>query len=411
MQNLGQYDVLIVGAGQGGAYAAIQLRQQGFEGSIALVGREAEPPYERPPLSKEYLLGDKAWERLLIRPATFWADKRIDLLLSAEVVSVDPAGRSVDLQDGRTIAFGQLIWATGGDPRPLSCPGSELAGVHAVRTRRDADAILAQLDQVERVCIVGGGYIGLEAAAVLRKLGKEVTLLEVLPRVLARVAGPQLSEFYEAEHRNHGVDLRTGIGVVAIEGEGRVSGVRLTDESLVECQLVIVGIGIIPAVGPLLAAGAAGGNGVDVDEYCRTILPHVWAIGDCAAHSSSFADGQVIRLESVQNANDMASCVAKAITGEPQPYKATPWFWSNQYDLKLQTAGLSAGHDACVLRGDPATRSFSVLYLKNGKVIACDAVNMVKDYVQARKLVEEGAAIAAEDLADTSRPLKELDRL
>lgn len=411
MQNLGQYDVLIVGAGQGGAYAAIQLRQQGFEGSIALIGREAEPPYERPPLSKEYMLGDKAWERLLIRPATFWADKGIDLLLSAEVVSVDPAGRSVDLQDGRTIGFGQLIWATGGDPRPLSCPGSQLAGVHAVRTRKDADAILAELGDVNRVCIVGGGYIGLEAAAVLRKLGKEVTLLEVLPRVLARVAGPQLSEFYEKEHRAHGVDLRTGIGVVAIEGEGRVSGVRLTDESLVECQMVIVGIGIIPAVGPLLAAGAAGGNGVDVDEYCRTILPHVWAIGDCAAHSSSFADGQVIRLESVQNANDQASCVAKAITGEPQPYKATPWFWSNQYDLKLQTVGLSAGHDACVLRGDPATRSFSVLYLKNGKVIACDAVNMVKDYVQARKLVEEGASIAPDDLADTSRPLKELDRI
>ena len=410
MQNLGQYDVVIVGAGQGGAYAAIQLRQQGFDGSIALIGREAEPPYERPPLSKEYMLGDKAWERLLIRPADFWAGKGIALLLNAEVVSVDPAGRAVRLQDGREIGFGELIWATGGDPRPLSCPGSELAGVHAVRTRADADAILAGLDGVERIVIVGGGYIGLEAAAVLRKLGKDVTLLEVLPRVLARVAGPQLSEFYENEHRAHGVDLRTGIGVVAIEGEHRVSGVRLTDETLVECQMVIVGIGIIPAVGPLLAAGAPGGNGVDVDQYCRTVLAHVWAIGDCAAHSNRFADGQVIRLESVQNANDMASCVAKAITGDPQPYVATPWFWSNQYDLKLQTVGLSAGHDTAVLRGDPATRSFSVLYLRGGKLIACDAVNMVKDYVQARKLVEEGAVIAVEDLSDTSRPLKELPR-
>ena len=411
MQTLEQYDVVIVGAGQGGAYAAIQLRQHGFEGSIALIGREAEPPYERPPLSKEYMLGDKAWQRLLIRPADFWAGKGIELLLNAEVVSVDPAGRAVQLQDGRAIGFGELIWATGGDPRPLSCPGSELAGVHAVRTRADADAILAELGDVSRVAIVGGGYIGLEAAAVLRKLGKEVILLEVLPRVLARVAGPQLSEFFEKEHRMHGVDLRTGIGVVAIEGEGQVSGVRLTDETLIECQMVIVGIGIIAAVGPLLAAGAPGGNGVDVDQYCRTILPHIWAIGDCAAHSSKFADGQVIRLESVQNANDMASCVAKAITGDPVAYGATPWFWSNQYDLKLQTVGLSAGHDTTVLRGDPATRSFSVLYLRGGKLIACDAVNMVKDYVQARKLVEEGAVIAAEDLADTSRPLKELDRL
>ena len=405
------HDVVIVGAGQGGAYAAIQLRQQGFEGSIALIGRESEPPYERPPLSKEYMLGDKVWERLLIRPADFWAGKGIDLLLNAEVVSVSPEARQVHLQDGRAFGYGELIWATGGDPRPLSCPGADLKGVHAVRTRADADAILAGLGDVERVAIVGGGYIGLEAAAVLRKLGKQVTLLEVLPRVLARVAGPQLSEFFEKQHRDHGVDLRTGTGVVAIEGSEHVSGVKLSDDSVVECQMVIVGIGIIPAVGPLLSAGAAGGNGVDVDQYCRTILPHVWAIGDCAAHSSKFADGTVIRLESVQNANDMASCVAKAITGDPVAYGATPWFWSNQYDLKLQTVGLSTGHDQAVLRGDPATRSFSVLYLRGGKIIACDAVNMVKDYVQARKLVEEGASIAAEDLADTTRPLKELDRL
>jgi 3-phenylpropionate/trans-cinnamate dioxygenase ferredoxin reductase component len=406
-----KYDVIIVGAGQGGAYAAIQLRQLGFAGTIALIGRESEPPYERPPLSKEYMLGDKAWERLLIRPADFWAGKQIDLLLSSEVVSVSPDDKEVRLRDGRAFTYSDLIWATGGDPRRLSCPGADLQGVHAVRTRADADAILTELDGVERVVIIGGGYIGLEAAAVLRKLGKEVTLLEMLPRVLARVAGEELSAFYEAEHRAHGVDLRTGAGLDAIEGQGRVSGVRLSDGSVIECQLVIVGIGIIPAVGPLLEAGAAGGNGVDVDDHCRTSLPNVYAIGDCAAHSNRFADGAVIRLESVQNANDQASCAAKAIIGEPQAYAATPWFWSNQYDLKLQTVGLSTGHDQTVLRGDPAARSFSVLYLKHGKLIAIDAVNMVKDYVQARKLVEEGAVIAPEDLADASRPLKELDRL
>ena len=405
------YDVVIVGAGQGGAYAAIQLRQLGFAGSIALIGREVEPPYERPPLSKEYMLGDKAWERLLIRPADFWAGKDIDLLLETEVTALSPEVQTVTLRDGREFGYGDLIWATGGDPRRLSCPGAELAGVHGVRTRADADAILSELDHVSRAVIIGGGYIGLEAAAVLRKLGKEVTLLEVLPRVLARVAGEELSAFYEAEHRAHGVDLRTGIGVEAIEGEERVAGVRLADGSVIECQLVIVGIGIVPAVGPLLRAGAAGGNGVDVDEFCRTNLPHVYAIGDCAAHSSKFADGAVIRLESVQNANDQASCAAKAIVGDPQAYGATPWFWSNQYDLKLQTVGLSTGHDTAVLRGDPAARSFSVLYLKGGKLIACDAVNMIKDYVQARKLVEESAVIAPNDLADASRPLKELDRL
>lgn len=404
------YDVLIVGAGQGGAGAAIQLRQQGFEGSVGMIGREHEPPYERPPLSKEYMLGDKTFDRLYIRQPDFWDGKGIDLVLGVEVTAIDPAAKSVALSDGRTCTYGSAIWATGGDLRQLTIPGAQLPGVHGVRTRDDADAILGELGDVSRVVVIGGGYIGLEAAAVLRKLGKDVTLLEVLPRVLARVAGPQLSAFYEAEHRAHGVDLRTETGVDEILGDARVTGVKLADGSVIECQLVIVGIGIIPAVGPLLAAGAAGGNGVDVDEFCRTSLPDVYAIGDCAAHANGFAGGAVIRLESVQNANDQAAVAVKAILGDPQPYKATPWFWSNQYDLKLQTVGLSGDHDTTVLRGDPATRSFSVLYLKQGKLIAIDAVNAMKDYVQARKLVEEGAVIAPEDLADATRPLKELPR-
>ena len=405
------FDVVIAGAGQGGASAAIQLRQQGFAGSIAMIGRESEPPYERPPLSKEYMLGDKTFDRLYIRPPEFWGGKDVTMMLGHEVTAVDPQSRTLILRDGQSVGYGDLIWAPGGDPRRLTIPGADLAGVHGVRTREDADAILGELPEVERVVVIGGGYIGLEAAAVLRKLDKDVTLLEVLPRVLARVAGPQLSAFYEAEHRAHGVDLRTETGVEAILGEGRVTGVRLSDGSEIACQLVIVGIGIIPAVGPLLAAGAAGGNGVDVDEFCRTSLPHVYAIGDCAAHANGFAEGAVIRLESVQNANDQAATAVKAILGSPEPYKATPWFWSNQYDLKLQTVGLSTGHDATVLRGDPAARSFSVIYLRGGKLIAIDAVNLVKDYVQARKLIEEGAAIAPEDLADVSRPLKELDRI
>ena len=403
-------DVVIVGAGHGGAQAALALRQQGFVGSIVMIGREPEPPYERPPLSKEYLAREKPFERLYIRPPQLWADKQVTLRLSTSVTALDPASHSVTLDDGTTLGYGSLIWATGGDPRRLACEGAHLSGVHAIRTRADVDHLIAEIDAgARRVVVVGGGYIGLEAAAVLTKLGLTVTLLEALPRVLARVAGEELSAFYEAEHRAHGVDLRTEVTVACIEGhDSKVTGVRLADGQVLPCEIVIVGIGIVPAIGPLIAAGAAGGNGADVDEFCRTSIPDVFAIGDCAAHSSSFADGAVIRLESVQNANDMATCAARAIMGEPQPYQATPWFWSNQYDLRLQTVGLSIGYDATVVRGDPVARSFSVIYLKGGRVIALDCVNMVKDYVQGRKLVENRSTPEVERLADTVVALKEL---
>jgi 3-phenylpropionate/trans-cinnamate dioxygenase ferredoxin reductase component len=384
-----QFDVVIVGAGHGGAQAAVVLRQQGFEGSIAMIGREAEPPYERPPLSKEYLAQEKPFERLYIRPPTFWAERGIEMMLSCEVTVVDPVGRVLTLGDGERVGYGDLIWATGGDPRKLDCHGHHLTGIHAVRTREDVDLIMAELDGVSHVAVVGGGYIGLEAAAVLTKLGKPVTLLEALPRV-------------------HGVDLCTATTVIAIEGETRVTGVRLADDSVVAADMVIVGIGIIPAVAPLIAAGAEGSNGVAVDDHCRTSLPHIYAIGDCAAHSNSFAEGATIRLESVQNANDQASVAAKAICGTLVPYAATPWFWSNQYDLKLQTVGLSTNHDEAILRGDPATRSFSVVYLKGGHVIALDCVNNVRDYAQGRKLVEGRTAVTAADVADATKPLKEL---
>jgi 3-phenylpropionate/trans-cinnamate dioxygenase ferredoxin reductase component len=404
--------VIIVGAGHGGAQAALMLRQQGYDGRITMIGRENEPPYERPPLSKDYLARDKPFERLYIRPPQSWAEKGIDLLLGTNVVAVDAVAQTVTLSTDETQHYDHLIWATGGDPRLLSCAGNQLEGIHAVRTRADVDAIMAELDapgRVNRVAIVGGGYIGLEAAAVLVKLGKPVTLLEALPRVLARVAGEALSEFYEAEHRAQGVDLRTGVGVIALEGkDGRVSGVCLADGSVVAADMVIVGIGIIPCVDALIAAGAQGGNGVTVDAQCRTSLPNVFAIGDCAAHANRFAGDQVIRLESVQNANDQANVAAKTICGQDVSYQATPWFWSNQYDLRLQTVGLSGGYDKAIMRGDPATRSFSILYCRNNRVLALDCVNQVRDYAQGRKLVEENMLIDPVRAADTAVPLKEL---
>jgi 3-phenylpropionate/trans-cinnamate dioxygenase ferredoxin reductase subunit len=403
-------DVVIVGAGHGGAQCAIALRQHGFAGTIAVVGREPEPPYERPPLSKEYFAREKTFDRLYIRPMAFWEEKGVEMVLSTEVTVVDPAKKVLTLSDGSAMGYGSLVWATGGDPRRLSCTGAELAGVHAVRTREDCDRLMGEIDAGTRnIVVIGGGYIGLEAAAVLTKLGCNVTLLEALPRVLARVAGPELSAFYEKEHREHGVDLRTGVVVDSLEGDGTtVTGVRLADGQVLPAEAVIVGIGIVPAVAPLIAAGAAGGNGVDVDEYCRTSLPDVYAIGDCAAFACDYAGGAVMRVESVQNANDMATCVAKALCGDPQPYRAFPWFWSNQYDLRLQTAGLSVGYDSIVVRGDPDARAFSVVYLKDGRVIALDCVNMVKDYVQGRKLVEAEASPDPAQLGDAGVALKEL---
>ncbi len=406
---MANFDVLIVGGGHGGAQAAIALRQAKFAGSIAIVTDENEFPYERPPLSKEYFSGEKAFERIMIRPAAFWAERNVEMLLGQRVDTLDAKAKSVQTNTGSTIGYSHLIWATGGSPRRLLCDGANLAGVHVVRNKSDVDAMLSEMDTAETVVIIGGGYIGLEAAAVLRKFGKKVVLLEAQDRVLARVAGKGLSQFYEAEHRSHGVDLRTGVNVESITGEnGRVTGVRLDDGEIVAAQMVIVGIGIIPAVAPLVAAGAPSGNGIDVDEYCRTSLPDIFAIGDCAAHVNSFAGGQIMRVESVQNANDMASAVVKTIMGELTVYQSVPWFWSNQYDLRLQTIGLSVDYDATVVRGDMVARSFSVIYLKAGKVIALDCVNSTKDYAQGRALVLGAVTIDPEILADTSKTLKEI---
>jgi NADPH-dependent 2,4-dienoyl-CoA reductase/sulfur reductase-like enzyme len=403
-------DVVIVGTGHGGAQAAIALRQHGYDGSILMIGRDNAPPYERPPLSKEYLAGDKGFERIMIRPEKFWTEKDIALRLGAAVTAIDPAARTLTLSDGGTVTYGSLIWSGGGDPRRLPVPGAVLAGVFYVRDKGDADAMMQALaDGAKRAVVIGGGYIGLEAAAVLRKLDCAVVLVEMLPRLLARVAGEDLSAFYAEEHRRQGVDVRLTTGVRAVLGEGKVEGVRLDTGEEVACDMVVVGIGIVPAVAPLIAAGAAGSNGVDVDEYCRTTLDDVYAIGDCAAHANAFAGGDVIRLESVQNAHDMANTVAKAIMGAKEPYHALPWFWSNQYDLKLQTAGLSLGFDATVLRGDPKSRKFTVVYLKDGKPIAFDCVGTMKDYVQARKLLESDCGrIDPAQLADPAVALKDM---
>ena len=405
MQHFG---VLIVGAGHAGTQAAILLRQLGFAGSIGLVGAEHEMPYERPPLSKDYLAGEKPFERMLIRPRSFWPEREIDLIPGTRIVAVDPAHNLAVAEDGRSFGYEAMIWAAGGVPYRLGCEGSGLGGVHVVRCRSEVDAIRSELGAARRVIVIGGGYIGLETAAVLNGLGRRVVLIEAMDRLLSRVAGPEISRFYEAEHCARGVRLMLGARVERIEGKARAEAVLLDGGERIAADMIIVGIGIGAATGPLEKAGAVTGNGVHIDAHCRTSLPNIYAIGDCAAHENRFAGGARIRLESVQNAHDQAASAVKHIIGRPEPYDAIPWFWSNQYDLRLQTIGLSAGYERTVVRGSPAERSFSVVYLREGRVIALDCVNATKDYVGGRKLILEGAAHDLAKLGDVSRPLKEL---
>ncbi len=399
----GLFDVLIVGAGQAGAQAAISLRQEGFRGSITLVGAEPDLPYERPPLSKEYLAGERAPERLLLRPPAFWAERGVDVLTSTCISHVERGIATAE--DGRLFHFGTLVWAAGGQARRLACPGAGLGGVHVIRTRGDVDRLRADLLTAATVVIVGGGYVGLEAAAVLVKAGKSVTVVEAQDRLLARVAGPEIGDFCRARHEAAGVTIHLSASVEALEGEGRVAGVRLADGRRLPADVVIAGIGLVPETAPL------GLETIEVDGHCRTAIAHVYAIGDCAAHPNRFADGRLIRLESVQNAVDMAKAAARHIVhgDDARPHDDCPWFWSNQYDLKLQTVGLSIGHDSRLVRGDPATGSWSLVYLRAGAVVALDCINAPRDYVQGRALVERGARVPADRLADASVPLKSLE--
>ncbi len=409
MEGFEHADVLIVGTGHGGASSAIALRKHSFAGSITMVSLDAEPPYERPPLTKEYLTGKKDAERILIRPRAFWPDNAINLRLSTEVVSVDPSRKIVTTRNGRKIHYGNLIWAAGGYARRLTCQGADLAGVHTVRDLIDVDRLRREIeDGVRRVIVIGGGYIGLEAAASLTELGVSVVLLETLDRVLARVAGEPLSRYFEQLHRSRGVDLRLGATVDYVDGKaGRATGVRLTNGEHIRADAVIVGIGIVPIAPPFTSGAPPVANGVDVDAKCRTQVADVYAVGDCASHVCRYADYARIRLESVQNASDMAVVAAQAIVGQDSSYDAMPWFWSIQYGVRLQTVGLCMGYDQVIVRGSPADHAFTALYLKRGAVIALDCVNMVKDYVQGRKLIEARCCPDPERLADVTVSLRD----
>ncbi len=405
-----QFDVIIVGAGQAGAQTAISLRQGKFTGSIGIIGREDYFPYERPPLSKEFLMGEKDEERLFLRPDIFWSQNDITVLTGQTVTDVRTNEKQIATFSGRTIGYQKLVWAAGGDPRPLPIPGADADCVRYIRTLNDIKNIRANLDQIQHVAIIGGGYIGLEAAAVLRKLGKDVILIEVADRLLGRVCAEPVSTFYHQAHTENGLSIRLNTRVEEIVSKDQIGALLKLHESdeTIDCDLVIVGIGIDPCVAVLQEAGAAVNDGVLVDQFCQTSLACVYAIGDCAYHENVYAGGARVRLESVQNAIDQGKVVARHIIEKPAPYTALPWFWSDQYDLKLQTIGLNIGYDETVLRGDPLDRSFSLIYMKNNEVVAIDAINRTIDYAQGRLLINKGIKPDADDLANPLLPLKDI---
>ena len=396
----------IAGGGHAAAQVDDSLRNDGFTGRMVLVGAEPTLPYQRPPLSKKFLAGELEAERLPIRPAAFYETTHCELMLGNPVASIDAAKRTLRLADGAILDYDRLVLAIGGHARPIPVPGAALPGVHVLRTMADVNAIRAAIKPGLRVVIVGAGYIGLECAATFRKLGLEVTVIEMMDRVMCRVVAPEMSRFYHGEHEAHGVTVLTHRRVSAINGVDHVTGVECTDGTQIPADLVIVGIGLVPNVDIAASAGIACEDGIVVDENCRTSDPNVYAVGDCSYHPSP-RYGRRIRLESVDNAFEQAKSAAANLCGKTTVHDKTPWFWSDQYELKLQIVGLSQHHDKVVLRGDPSSKSFSCCYLRGGELIALDAVNHGKDFMAARKLIAERARPDPAKLADDSLALKE----
>lgn len=402
-----QFDTLIIGGGQAGVQVARSLRDLGYDGTVAIVDSQAQAPYERPPLSKAYLRGEADVSDLLFRPEDYWGGAGIELILGQAAKSVDVVSHSVALLDGTKIHWGNLVWAAGGVARRLPL-GPGLAGVHSLRNLRDADSLRANLASAKSAVIVGGGFIGLEAAAAFRLRGLAVTVIEAQDRLLARVTSPVVSDFYARLHRDNGVDVRLRTGIESVDGAaGHVTSVTLSEGERLSAELVLVGIGQIANVQPLADAGLSCGNGVEVDVECRTSNPEVFACGDCATRVSPYSVGSM-RLESVPNATDQGKIVAAVIAGAPLPPAAPPWFWSHQYETRLQTVGLFTGYDDMVVRGDSSAGGFSVVYLREGRVVALDCVNSVRDFAQGKLVVAEGAAPARRDLEDSGQPLKNL---
>ncbi|MFQ5438631.1 MAG: NAD(P)/FAD-dependent oxidoreductase [Paracoccaceae bacterium] len=395
--------IIVIGAGQAGVSLSARLRRLGYEGGLTLIGAEPVPPYQRPPLSKKYLLGEMAAKRLYLRPESFFAEEGIDLVLGHAAGAFDPVARNVTVGT-KTYRYSQLALTTGSVPRRLPAAiGGDLGGVHCVRTLGDIDAMAPEFRSGRRVLIVGGGYIGLEAAAVASQRGLGVTLIEAAERILQRVAAPQTSDFFRRLHRVHGVDIREGVALVRLVGGGRVKEAELSDGSRIETDFVIVGVGISPQTALAQAAGLEIENGIRTDAFGRTSNAKIWAAGDCTSFPWR---GRRIRLESVPNAIDQAEAVAANMLGANTEYVAKPWFWSDQYDVKLQIAGLNSGYDSVIERSAGGGTSF--WYFRGRELLAVDAMNDPRAYMIGKRLIEAGRSPLKAAVADQARDLKSL---
>jgi 3-phenylpropionate/trans-cinnamate dioxygenase ferredoxin reductase subunit len=399
--------VAIAGAGHAAGQVVATLRQKKFDGTILLVGEEPWLPYQRPPLSKKFLAGELDAERLHFKPESFYDDPGIEVRLETRIDAIDRGGKTLHTSAGEIIAFDRLVIATGARPRHLDAPGVDLDGVYYLRTIADVSGIRKHLSRDTRMAIVGAGYIGLEVAAVASQLGADVTVMEMEDRVMSRVVSPAISEFYQKEHAAHGVKIMLSTGVSGFSGNGQVDAVDLANGDQVATDLVVIGIGIVPNTELASSAGLEVDNGIVVDDHCQTSDADIYAVGDCTHHPNDVL-GCRVRLESVHNAVEQAKTAASNICGEDSCYAQVPWFWSDQYDLKLQIAGLSQGYDQVIVRGDQNDRSFSCLYLREGQLIAVDAINSPKDFMQSKALIAAHAVIDPERLADAENELKNL---
>jgi 3-phenylpropionate/trans-cinnamate dioxygenase ferredoxin reductase subunit len=398
--------VVIVGSGQAGVQCAVSLRDQGYQGAIAIVGEEPGWPYQRPPLSKAYLLGKMDDEGILLRSPALYDELGVALIAGVRAEAITRDSRRLWLSSGENLAYDHLVLATGARQRPLVVPGAHLDGVLALRTLADAKRLMARLDGMRRAVVVGAGFIGLEFAAVARTLGVDVAVVEIADRTMARALSRPMAAFFEQKHRSWGVDFRFATSVHEILGEDRVRAVELSDGLVIEADLVLAGIGVLANMELAEQAGLAVGDGVIVDDLLRTSDPGISAIGDVAMHPNRFSAVGPVRLESVQNAADQGRTVAARLMGKVKPYDYAPWFWSDQGDLKLQIAGLAGGHDQAVVRGDPAGGAFSVFLFRQGRLLACESVNRPAEHMAARRLLQGDLPLTSDQAADESTPMK-----